>query len=288
MKLKRRSEQARAFGHFSHNAHAHRWRSERGRWPLGVRLLWPSGNIKLRMVILNSAVRYWIYKMWMAPGLTPIDQSAARITAEQVIYAYIHCALNTPAKENRTWKKGYTLSHTYRHIISKIMPTHLMKTRTHVWHLVVLLVFRCLLRLTFQKYCNLYTKLLLHISGMWYNVYREHIATNAAEVRDVSLHLVISFPRWLPKPWAYFQTVLQWKLLLAVFVGFCYHKSGLTLNGQGNTYGNLFLQHNFCRRPQDLLFQHNWASCQPYRKPFLDPLQCGHLIPAINKLAARS
>ena len=36
-------------------------------------------------LILNSAVQYWIYKVWMAPGLTPIDQSASSITAEKVI-----------------------------------------------------------------------------------------------------------------------------------------------------------------------------------------------------------
>ena len=37
--------------------------------------------------ILNSAVRirYWICKVWTAPGLTPIDQSGQRMTAEQVI-----------------------------------------------------------------------------------------------------------------------------------------------------------------------------------------------------------
>ena len=69
---------------FLTNAHAHRWRSERGTWPLGVRLLWPSSNIKLQVVILNSAVRYWIFKVWTARGLTPIDQSASRI-ADQVI-----------------------------------------------------------------------------------------------------------------------------------------------------------------------------------------------------------
>ena len=29
-----------------------------------------------QVVILNSAVRYWIYKVWTAPGRTPIEQSA--------------------------------------------------------------------------------------------------------------------------------------------------------------------------------------------------------------------
>ena len=38
--------------------------------------------------ILHSAVRYWIYKVWTAPGPTPIDQSAYRITAEQAIKVY--------------------------------------------------------------------------------------------------------------------------------------------------------------------------------------------------------
>ena len=41
-----------------------------------------------KLVIIDSAVRYWIYKVWTAPGLIPIDQSAYRITAEQVIIMY--------------------------------------------------------------------------------------------------------------------------------------------------------------------------------------------------------
>ena len=81
-------ERTRALAIFHTNAHAHLWRSERGRWPLGVRFLWPCGNIKLQVVILNSALRYWMYKVWTAPGLTPIDQSASSITAEQVIKGY--------------------------------------------------------------------------------------------------------------------------------------------------------------------------------------------------------
>ena len=60
-----------------------------------MRLVTSSGQINgklvisiktvVQVVILNSAVRYWIYKVWTAPGLTPSDQSAERITAEQVI-----------------------------------------------------------------------------------------------------------------------------------------------------------------------------------------------------------
>ena len=46
---------------------------------------WYQIKLVLQEVVLDSAVWYWICKGWTAPDLTPIDQSASRIIAEQVI-----------------------------------------------------------------------------------------------------------------------------------------------------------------------------------------------------------
>ena len=52
---------------------------------------WYQIKLVLQMVVLNSAVWYWICNGWTAPDLTPIDQSASGIIAEQVIILVMPC-----------------------------------------------------------------------------------------------------------------------------------------------------------------------------------------------------